>query len=157
MKIAVFPGSFDPFTKAHFDIVMRGLLVFDKIIVAVGLNSAKIGLLSTDERLEGMRDLFKGESRVSVTSFQGLTVDFCKEKGASFILRGVRNSMDLEFESVIAENNALLNPEVETFFLLSRNSMSHISSTVVRDIWRHKGDVSHLVPPEILDVMEKSH
>lgn len=156
MKVAVFPGSFDPFTKAHFDIVMRGLLVFDKIIVAIGVNSAKVGLLSAEERLEGIESLFKGEKRVSVASFKGLTVDFCKTQGAPFILRGLRNSADMEFESVIAENNAQLNPEIETFFLLSRSSMSHISSTVVRDIWRHGGDISHLIPQEILEIMKKT-
>lgn len=156
MKVAVFPGSFDPFTKAHFDIVKRGLSVFDEIIIAIGVNSAKVGLLSTEERLEAIKAIFKGEKRVSVTSFKGLTVDFCRAKGASFILRGLRNSADLEFESVIAENNAHLNPEVETFFLLSRSSMSHISSTVARDIWRHNGDISHLVPQEVLEVMKKA-
>lgn len=153
MKNAVFPGSFDPFTNAHLDLVKRGLLIFDKIIVAIGVNSSKKGMLSVTEKEEGIRDLFKDESRVSVASFQGLTVNFCQEKNAPFILRGLRNAQDFEFENMIAENNKLLHPEVETVFLISNFTMSHISSTIVRDIWRHQGDVSHLIPKPILDTL----
>ncbi|HLR00871.1 MAG TPA: pantetheine-phosphate adenylyltransferase [Sphingobacterium sp.] len=153
MKTAVFPGSFDPFTNAHLDLVKRGLLIFDEIIVAIGVNSSKKGMLSITEKTKGIQGLFKEEPRVSVASFQGLTVTFCQEKEAPFILRGLRNAQDFEFENMIAENNKLLYPEIETVFLISNFTMGHISSTIVRDIWRHRGDVSHLIPKPILDTL----
>lgn len=155
MKIAVFPGSFDPFTNAHLDIVERGLMLFDEIVIAIGVNSSKVGLLSVEQRSEAIKNTFENNSRVAVKIFDGLTVDFCKEIGASYILRGLRNAQDLDFESVIAQNNFLLNPNIETFFLLSRNTTNHISSTIVRDIWRNQGNITHLVPDPILHSLEK--
>lgn len=153
-KIAVFPGSFDPFTRAHQDLVERGLRVFDRVIVAVGANSSKKGLLSVEKRVEGIRKTFEGYAQVEVESYRGLTVDYCKEKGAGFILRGIRNSQDLIFEQAIASNNAELAPDIESVFLMSDKSLSHISSTIVRDIWINKGQVSHLVPVAVLQVLE---
>lgn len=153
MKIAVFPGSFDPFTIAHLDLVERALSLFDKVIIAIGVNSSKSGMMSIESRTQGIRDIFKNESRVEVQSFTGLTVHFCIKNNASYILRGLRNTNDLEFENIIAQNNLQLAPQIETFFLLSRNTMSHISSTIVRDIWRNKGEITHLVPAEILKIL----
>lgn len=150
MKIAVFPGSFDPFTVAHLDIVERALPLFDKIIVAVGTNSSKQNLLSVEDRLDALRDLFAHHAAIEVQAFSGLTVDFCERMGARFILRGLRNGTDLDFENAIAQNNLLLNESVETYFLVSRSSLSHVSSTIVRDILKNGGNVSSLVPPQIM-------
>ena len=153
-KIAVFPGSFDPFTRAHQDLVERGLRLFDRIIVAVGANSAKKGLLSVEKRVEGIRKTFEGYAQVEVESYRGLTVDYCKVKGAGVILRGIRNSQDLIFEQAIASNNAELAGDIESVFLMSDKSLSHISSTIVRDIWINNGQVSHLVPAAVLEVLK---
>ena len=153
-KIAVFPGSFDPFTRAHQDLVERGLRIFDRVIVAVGANSAKKGLLSVEQRVEGIRKTFEGYEHVEVESYRGLTVGYCNAKGAGFILRGIRNSQDLIFEQAIASNNAELAGDIESVFLMSDKSLSHISSTIVRDIWINNGQVSHLVPAAVLEVLK---
>lgn len=150
MKIAVFPGSFDPFTVAHLDLVERALPLFDKIVVAVGVNSSKQSLLPVDVRLEALRDLFSNYVQVDVQSFSGLTVDFCDRVGAKFILRGLRNGSDLDFENAIAQNNLILNESIETYFLVSRSSLAHISSTIVRDILKNKGNVSSLIPAPVM-------
>ncbi len=149
-KIAVFPGSFDPFTRAHQDLVLRALPLFDEIIIAIGVNTSKQGLLPFEVREEAIKAVFLDEEKVQVQRIQGLTVNFCREVGARYMLRGLRNGIDLEFENAIAQNNLILAPEVESFFLLSRSGLGHISSTIVRDILRHGGDVSALVPDAIL-------
>ncbi|MFD2744567.1 MULTISPECIES: pantetheine-phosphate adenylyltransferase [Sphingobacterium] len=149
-KIAVFPGSFDPFTRAHQDLVLRALLLFDEIIIAIGVNTSKQGLLPFEVREEAIKAVFLDEEKVQVQRIEGLTVNFCREVGARYMLRGLRNGIDLEFENAIAQNNLILAPEVESFFLLSRSGLGHISSTIVRDILRHGGDVSALVPDAIL-------
>ncbi len=150
MKIAVFAGSFDPFTYAHQNIVERGLSLFDKIVIAVGVNSTKKGLMSFDDRVSAISDLFASNEKVEVTQFSGLTVDFCQEIGAKYLLRGLRNTADFEFENAIAQNNLQLAPEIETYFLMAKSGLAHISSTIVRDILHHQGDVSALVPKEVL-------
>lgn len=150
MKTAVFAGSFDPFTYAHQNIVERGLSLFDKIVIGVGVNSTKSGLMSFDDRVKAIADLFQSTERVEVTQFSGLTVEFCKEVGATYLLRGLRNTADFEFENAIAQNNLLLAPEIETYFLMAKSGLAHISSTIVRDILRHQGDVSALVPKQVL-------
>jgi len=149
MKTAVFAGSFDPFTFAHKDIVQRGLALFDKVIIAVGVNSAKKGLMSFEQRVDGISRLFDSNERVEVTQFSGLTVDFCRKVDAHFLLRGLRNTSDFEFENAIAQNNLLLAPDIETYFLMARSGLGHISSTIVRDIHQNGGDVSLLVPDEV--------
>ncbi|MFD2599551.1 pantetheine-phosphate adenylyltransferase [Sphingobacterium corticis] len=154
-RIALFPGSFDPFTKAHEDLVRRALPLFDEIHVAIGINSAKQGLLSVDDREASIAGVFAGEDGVKIATFKGLTVDYCKEIGARFILRGLRNGKDLEFEQAIAQNNLILNPDVESYFLLSRSGLSHISSTIVREILRYNGDVTALVPDAVLPFLER--
>lgn len=150
MKIAVFPGSFDPFTNAHKDLVDRALTLFDKIYIAIGVNSAKKGLMDFDTRKTAITELYKDEPKVTVDTFTGLTIEYCKQVDALFILRGLRNATDLDFENAIAQNNLILAPEIETYFLLARTGLSHISSTIVRDILANGGVVETLVPTEVM-------
>lgn len=151
MKIAVFPGSFDPITKAHVDVVKRATVLFDKIYVAIGVNTTKKGFFSPEERLAMIKKVFASQAdMVEAILFEGLTVDFCKKVGAGYILRGMRNATDFEFEKAIALNNSVLAPTIETVFLVSSNGLSHISSTIVREIIVNKGDVSQLVPEAVL-------
>src|SRR5690606_29820587 len=124
MKTAVFAGSFDPFTFAHQNIVERGLSLFDKVVIAVGVNSSKKGLMPFEDRVAAIATLFDANERVVVTQFSGLTVEFCKEIGAQYLLRGLRNTTDFEFENAIAQNNLLLDPEIETYFLMAQSGRS---------------------------------
>ncbi len=149
MKIAVFPGSFDPITLGHYDIVSRGLPLFDKIIVAVGKNATKKYMFPLEQRLEWIRETFKHEPKVEADTYSGLTVNYCKEKGASFILRGLRNPADFEFEKAVAQTNRKLEPELETVFLLTSSGLSSISSSIVRDVLSHGGDYSQFVPKAV--------
>lgn len=155
MKIAVLPGSFDPFTLAHKDLVDRGLGLFDKIIIAIGVNINKKGLMDFELRKQAIAAVYADNPKIVVESFTGLTVDLCEKLGANYILRGLRNSNDLLYEDAIAQNNLLLAPTVETYFLLSRSGTSHISSTIVRDIWSNKGKIDHLVPKEVLEALSR--
>jgi len=150
MKIAVFPGSFDPFTLAHKDLVDRSLSLFDKVYIAIGVNAAKKGLMSFEDRKAAIESLYSGDERVVVETFTGLTINFCRQVNAKFILRGLRNAKDLDFENPIAQNNLILAPEIETYFLMSRTGTGHISSTIVRDILANGGNVDQLVSSEIL-------
>ncbi|ERJ59776.1 MULTISPECIES: pantetheine-phosphate adenylyltransferase [Sphingobacterium] len=150
MKVAVFPGSFDPFTYAHQDLVDRSLTLFDKVYIAVGVNASKKGLMTYEERKLAIEELYRGDSRVVVDLFTGLTVDYCQKVGANFILRGLRNTKDFEYEDTIAQNNLILAPGIETYFLISRSGTAHISSTIVRDILGNGGSVNKLVPPAVL-------
>lgn len=145
-KIAVFPGSFDPFTVGHESIVLRGLKLFDKIVVAVGQNTSKNNLFSFNQRMRMLQDIFQDEPRVEIVTFEGLTVDFCKKINAKFILRGLRTSADFEFERAIGQVNKMLNNELETVFLLTSTNHTPITSTIVREIIKNEGDVSQLVP-----------
>lgn len=149
-KIAIFPGSFDPFTLGHKDIVNRALPLFDKIIISIGVNSDKRSLFSIKQRVEWIQKVFINESKVTVEYYNGLTIDFCKEQNATFILRGIRNIDDLKFESNIAQMNSDLANNIETLFLISRAEKSHISSTIIRDILKNKGDVNLFLPKEII-------
>lgn len=154
MKIAVFPGSFDPFTFAHKDLVDRSLNLFDKVYIAVGVNASKKGLMDYEKRKLAISELYKNEPKVVVDLFTGLTVDYCLKVGANFILRGLRNTKDFEYEDAIAQNNLVLAPSIETYFLISRSGVGHISSTIVRDILNNGGAVDKLVPAEILTFLE---
>jgi pantetheine-phosphate adenylyltransferase len=148
MKIAVFPGSFDPITLGHYDIIKRGISLFDKIIVAIGVNAEKKYMFSLDDRLEFIRESFKDEHKVEVITYEGLTIDLCKKVGAKFILRGLRNPADFEFEKAIAHTNRQLS-RIETVFLLTAAKTSYISSSIVRDVLRHGGDYTILVPDSV--------
>jgi len=157
-KTAVFPGSFDPITLAHVEIVERGLEIFDKVIIAIGVNSVKKGMFSPEQRLEMIRQTFQNhsEERLSVVFFEGLTVNFCRSENAGYILRGMRNVMDFESERAIAQHNKDLAPEIQTVFLVSPGHYSHISSTIIREILANKGDASPFVPKEILKLLDQS-
>jgi len=157
MRIAVFPGSFDPFTIAHQDLINRALPLFDKVYIAIGINSSKVGMMDVESRKLSISELFADNEQVEVSFYNGLTVDYCLSIGAQFILRGLRNGTDLDYENIIAQNNLLLAPQIETYFLVSRSGEAHISSTIVRDIWKNNGDINHLVPATILKHIKKSN
>jgi len=150
MKIALFPGSFDPITIAHVDILKRALPLFDKIVVGIGLNSSKQSFLSASKREEIVNQVFKGFPSVSVALYEGLTVDFCKKINANYMVRGVRSVGDFEYEKAIAQINQTMMPEMETIILLSKPEYSAISSTIVRDILRNNGDVSKFLPEQAI-------
>lgn len=145
MKKAIFPGSFDPFTIGHYDIVNRGLKLFDEIVISIGRNSTKKETFPIREREEAIRKIFKDEPRISVQIYDCLTVDFAREVGAQFILRGVRCVQDFEYERNMAEANKELGG-IETILLYTRPEYAHISSTLVRDLYSYNKDVSAYVP-----------
>ncbi len=149
-RIAVFPGSFDPITIGHFDIIERAVPLFDKIIVAIGQNADKKYMFTLEQRKKWLEASLSEFSNVEVDVYEGLTVDYCKRKNAQFILRGLRNPADFEFEKAIAHTNrAITNRGIETIFLLTSSGKSYISSSIVRDVMRNKGDYTLLVPPEV--------
>lgn len=148
MKRAIFPGSFDPLTLGHYDIITRGVTLFDEIIVAIGINADKKYMFSLKERKGFIEKAFANEPKVKVMTYEGLTVDFCKEVDAEFILRGLRNPADFEFEKAIAHTNRHLST-IETVFLLTAASTSYIASSIVRDVIRNNGDYTKLVPDSV--------
>ncbi len=145
-RIAVFPGSFDPITKGHEDIILRSIPLFDEVIVAIGSNTSKKYYFDLERRLEMIRHTFRNEQKVKVETYTGLTVDYCKTVGSHYLLRGLRTSADFEFERSIAHINQTLFPELDTVFLLSLQEYSAINSTIVRDILINGGDASRFVP-----------
>lgn len=146
MKTAIFAGSFDPITRGHEDIVLQAMPLFDEIIIAIGVNIDKKYAFPLEKRIKWIENTFVDYPKVKVVSYQGLTVDFCKKMNANFIIRGLRNTTDFEYESVIAEANKKLNPEVETIFFLSNPNLRCISSSVVRDIIKNGGDITSFIP-----------
>lgn len=148
-KIAIFPGSFDPFTVGHESIVRRGLTIFDSIIVAVGNNTTKSGLLSIEKRMSLINDTFGDEPRVSVITYHGLTTELCREKNVNFMIRGLRTSADFEFERAIGQINKSMAPEIETVFLLTAPEYSAVSSSIVKEIFTFNGDVTAFMPAKI--------
>lgn len=148
-RIAVFPGSFDPVTLGHVSVIKRALPLFDKIIVAIGVNSLKKGMFPLEKRMQWIKDIFKDEVKVQVESYSGLTVEYCKSKGANFILRGLRTAADFEFERGIGQINRKLSDNIETVFMLTEAQYTPLSSSIVRDVIQHGGDVSEMVPPEV--------
>jgi pantetheine-phosphate adenylyltransferase len=147
-KIAVFPGSFDPITLGHFDIIKRSIPLFDKIIVAIGINADKKYMFSLEDRKRFIEESFADEPSISVLTYEGLTIDLCKKMKAKFILRGLRNPADFEFEKAIAHTNRKLS-KIETVFLLTAANTSYISSSIVRDVLRNGGEYELLVPPAV--------
>ena len=154
MKIAVFPGSFDPITIAHVDILQRALPLFDKIIVGIGFNSAKQGYLDPEKRKNIIETVFAEIDKVEVQVYEGLTIEFCKKNNAKFILRGVRSVGDFEYEKPIAQINQTMMPELETILLFSKPEYGAISSTIVRDILKYGGDVSQFLPAEAMPFLK---
>ena len=149
MRTALFPGSFDPFTLGHLDILRSALQMFDKVIVAVGYNSAKSGFFNPDLRVKIIEDAVAGMENVEVSSYRGLTVDYCKECGASYIIRGLRTTTDFEMESVIAQANRKMAPEIMSIFIPSGHEYSFISSTVVRDVLNNGGSAKCFLPKNV--------
>lgn len=149
MKIAVFPGSFDPITRGHESIVRRALPLFDKIIVAIGVNSDKSGYFPVEKRLEWLNETFGDLSQVSIESYEGLTVDFCSKMNAPYILRGLRTSADFEFERGVAQVNLKLEAEIETVFLLALPEYVMVTSSIVREVHKHGGNIDQFIPENI--------
>ena len=148
MQKAVFPGSFDPITLGHVDIINRALPVFKEIVIAIGINSDKNYMFSLEDRVKFIEDYYKNEPKIKVETYSGLTIDFCKTIEADFILRGLRNPADFEFEKAIAQTNRKL-ANIETVFLLTSADTSFISSSIVRDVIRNGGDASLFVPKSV--------
>lgn len=148
-RIAVFAGTFDPITNGHVDVILRSLPLFDKIIIAIGENTKKQTLFDTEKRLTWIREIFATEPKVSAASYSGLTVDFCKQVGAGYILRGLRNGSDYDYEAHIAQLNKELNPMIETVFVITSPEVSYISSSLVRDLIIYKGDYTRFVPAQV--------
>lgn len=149
MRKAIFPGSFDPITNGHYDIIKRGVSLFDEVIVAIGVNAEKKYMFSLEDRKRFIEEAFKDEPKVKVITYSGLTIDLCKKENAEFILRGLRNPADFEFEKAIAHTNRVMS-KIETVFLLTAARTSFISSSIVRDVLRNGGDISQLVPESVL-------
>ncbi|MES2426505.1 MAG: pantetheine-phosphate adenylyltransferase [Bacteroidota bacterium] len=150
MKIALFPGSFDPVTKAHVDIVKRSVGLFDKVYIGIGANSTKPGFLSIEKREQMLRAVFETEPKIHIVAYDGLTVNFCKSIGATYMIRGIRTVSDFEYEKAIAQMNHSLMPDIESIFIVSKPGYSSISSTIVREILRYNGDVEQFIPKEAL-------
>ena len=148
-KIALFPGTFDPFTIGHESLVKRGLLVMDEIIIAIGVNDSKQSYFTLAQRLESISQLYKGESRVKVESYDSLTIDFAQKVGARYILRGIRSVIDFEYEKTIADMNRTISG-IETFVLFTEPSLTHISSSHVRELLSYGHDVSDFIPRGML-------
>lgn len=146
MKIAIFAGSFDPITRGHEDIMLQAMPLFDEIIIAIGVNIDKKYAFPLEKRIKWIENTFAEYPKVKVVSYEGLTVNLCKKMNAGFIIRGLRNNTDFEYESIIAEANKKLNHDVETVFFLSEPSLRCVSSTVVRDVLKNNGDISAFIP-----------
>ena len=148
-RTAIFPGSFDPLTLGHVDVIQRALPLFDHLVIAIGVNADKKYMYSLEERKKIIQDTFRGINNIEVVHYEGLTVDFCQKVGAQFILRGLRNPADFEFEKAIAHTNRTLS-DIETVFLLTASATSFISSSIVSDVIRNHGDYSKLVPASVM-------
>ncbi len=153
-KIAIFPGSFDPITVGHVDIVNRALPLFDTIIIAIGVNTQKKYLYSLEQRMNWLLETFGSEKKIEIASYEGLTINFCKEKNADYILRGIRSAADFEYEKTIAHLNNAMYETIETILILSKPELSSISSTIVREIIKGNGDVSKFVPKVVIQSIQ---
>lgn len=147
-KRAIFPGTFDPFTIGHYSLVERSLKIVDELVIAIGTNETKTSYFSLEKRLAMIHDLYKGESRISIGSYNNLTVDYAKVCGADFIIRGIRSVNDFEYEKTIADMNRTI-AGIETIILFTQPELTHISSTIVRELLRYGHDISNFVPEEI--------
>ena len=149
-RVALFPGSFDPFTAGHLNILKRALTMFDEVVVAAGINIDKRGFFTTEPKLDIIRQATEGMEGVTVIAYENLTIDACRERGIKHIVRGVRNMIDFETERSIADANRRLAPEIETVIIPTAQDYAHISSTAVRDLLKHGGDTSLFVPENVV-------
>lgn len=148
-RICLFPGTFDPITKGHVDIIERAVSLFDKLVIGIGTNSSKQPMYSLEQRVDWIKEIFKNDARIVVTGYSGLTVDFCKQINAHYVLRGIRYISDFEYEKAIADMNRMLAPDIETIFLTCSPLYSTISSTLVRDVIRNGGNAGMFLPDEV--------
>lgn len=148
-RICLFPGTFDPITNGHIDIISRSVALFDKIIIGVGINSGKQPMFTPEQRVNWIQSIFKDQPKIEVSAYQGLTIDFAHKNNANFILRGIRYVSDFEYEKAIADMNRMLAPDIETLFLTCSPEYSTISSTLVRDVIRNNGNYQLFVPKEV--------
>ncbi len=155
MSICLFPGTFDPVTLGHIDIIVRAKPLFEKIVIGVGRNSSKSPMFSAEQRLQWFEDIFKDEPGVEATIYDGLTVNYCREIGAKFILRGIRYVSDFEYEKAIADANRTLDRSIETIFLTGEPKYTSVASTIVRDILRNNGDASPFLPEVVIESLKK--
>ncbi len=153
-RIGLFPGTFDPLTFGHLDIIERALPLFDKLFIGIGVNSSKVPMFSADQRLEWLNNIFEKEPKIETVIYEGLTVDCCKRIGANYILRGIRYVNDFEYEKAIADMNRSLDGNIETIFLTCLPKYTSVASTLVRDVLRYGGDVSQFVPEVVLKTMQ---
>ena len=148
-RICLFPGTFDPVTLGHVDVIHRATSLFDKLVIGVGINSSKQPMFTVEQRTGWIKEIFKNEPSIEVTGYEGLTVDYCRKIGAKFILRGIRYISDFEYEKAIADMNRMLVPDIETIFLTCSPLYSTFSSTLVRDVIRNGGNASMFIPEEV--------
>src|SRR6188472_1000448 len=153
MRVCLFPGTFDPITLGHVDIINRALPLFDKIIVGIGLNTSKAPMFTDQQRLNWIKEIYQDEDRVEGAVYEGLTINFCQKIGAHFILRGIRYVSDFEYEKTIADANRTLDRSIETIFLTGEPKYTSVASTIVRDIIKNGGDASHFLPPEVANTL----
>lgn len=151
-RTAIFPGSFDPFTNGHLDVVMRGSKMFDEIIIAIGNNSSKQRYIPVEKMVEVINGVFKDQPHIQAQAYKGLTAEFAREVNATFLLRGLRNTTDFEYENTIAQANRHINPELETVFLITSPALAAISSTIIREIHRFGGNVDDFIPFRISEI-----
>jgi len=149
-RICLFPGTFDPVTLGHVDILNRALPLFDKIVIGIGINATKAPMFSPEQRMQWFQEIYKDESRIEINIYEGLTVSFCKQIGAKFILRGIRFVSDFEYEKTIADANRTLDRNIETIFLTGEPQYTSVASTIVRDILKHGGDASPFLPQAVI-------
>ncbi|WP_242918422.1 pantetheine-phosphate adenylyltransferase [Pontibacter liquoris] len=155
-SIALFPGSFDPFTNGHYDIAMRGAKLFDEVIIAIGNNSSKQRYIPVARMLEVIERIFKDQSNIKVQTFKGLTAEFAREAGARFLLRGLRNTTDFEYENTIAQANRHVNHDLETVFLITSPPLAAISSSIIREIHKYGGNVDDFIPFRFSEIADSA-
>jgi pantetheine-phosphate adenylyltransferase len=155
MRICLFPGTFDPVTLGHVDIINRSLPLFDKVVVGIGLNASKTPMFSAEQRMQWIQEIYKDEPKVEGAVYEGLTINYCKLIGAQFIIRGIRYVSDFEYEKTIADANRTLDPTIETIFLTGEPKYTSVASTIVRDIIRNGGNASLFLPEEVFNSFKK--
>lgn len=155
-RICLFPGTFDPITLGHTDIIDRALPLFDKLVIGIGVNAGKIPMFTVEQRVEWIREIYRNEPKIEVSSYEGLTVQFCKTVRANFILRGIRYVSDFEYEKAIADINRKMDSQIETIFLTCSPEFSTIASTLVRDVIRNGGDAAQFLPEVVAHSIKKS-